>query len=165
MVVNGSGSIVSAESFGDMQLHIEWATPSKVEGSSQGRGNSGVFLMNRYEVQILDSYDNKTYPDGQAAALYGQMPPAVNACRAPGEWQSYDIVFRAPRYEGGQVVQPARATVLHNGVVGHDAQEFLGRTTHRNVAKYEDEHPAEAPIALQDHGNPVRFRNIWVRRL
>ena len=164
MEVNGSGSIETREPFGDCQLHIEWAAPEKAESSSQGRGNSGVFFMGRYEVQVLDSYENRTYADGQAAALYGQFPPLVNACRAPGEWQSYDIVFRAPKFDGEKLVRPARATVLHNGVLVQDAQELLGATVHREVAKY-SAHPAEGPIALQDHGNPVRYRNVWVRRL
>jgi hypothetical protein len=164
MEVNGTGSIQSAESFGDVQLHIEWAAPAEVSGSSQGRGNSGVFLMGRYEVQVLDSYDNVTYPDGQAGALYGQHPPLVNACRAPGAWQAYDIVFRAPRFEGDRLLSPARVTVFHNGVLVQDAQELMGATRHQQLATYEP-HPPEAPLELQDHGNPVRYRNIWIRPL
>ena len=164
MEVNGTGSIETAESFGDLQLHLEWATPAEVAGESQGRGNSGVFLMGRYEVQILDSYDSVSYPDGQAAAMYGQYPPDVNASRGPGEWQSYDIFFRAPVFEGEELASPAVVTVVHNGVVVHHAREFLGTTAHRQVAKYAA-HPAEGPIGLQDHGNPIRFRNVWVRRL
>jgi len=164
MEVNGTGAIRTRESFGDCQLHVEWSAPAEVVSSSQGRGNSGVFLMGRYEIQILDSYDNRSYADGQAAALYGQSPPLVNAMRPPGEWQAYDIVFRAPRFEDGELVQPARATVFHNGVVVQDAVEFLGATTHRAVARYAPHEP-EGPIQLQDHGNPVRFRNLWVRRL
>jgi hypothetical protein len=164
MEVNGTGSIETREHFGDCQLHVEWAAPKVVRGSSQGRGNSGVFLMGRYEVQVLDSFENRTYADGQAAALYGQHPPLVNASRAPGEWQSYDVVFRAPRFEGDALAEPARITVIHNGVVVHDAQAFLGGTRHREVAAYEP-HPAQGPIVLQDHGDPVRFRNIWVRRM
>ena len=165
MEVNGSGTIETVELFGDCQLHVEWATPAKPEGKSQGRGNSGVFLMGRYEIQVLDSFENRTYADGQAAAMYGQRPPDVNACRPPGEWQSYDILFRAPRFTGdGQLESPAVVTVVHNGVLVHHAQPFIGATTHRAVAKYTP-HPPEGPIALQDHGNPVRFRNIWVRRL
>ena len=120
--------------------------------------------MVRYEVQILDSFENRSYSDGQAAALYGQRPPLVNASRAPGEWQSYDIVFRAPRFEGGELTAPARITLLHNGVLVQDAAEFLGATTHRSLARYAAHEP-EGPIVLQDHGNPVRFRNVWVRRL
>ena len=164
VVVGGSGSIETVEHFGDLQLHLEWAAPREVAGESQQRGNSGVFLMGRYEVQILDSYRNRTYADGQAAALYGQYPPDVNASRPPGEWQSYDLVFRAPRFEGDTLVAPARITLHHNGVLVHDAREFIGATRHRDVATYESHGPT-GPIALQDHGNPVRFRNIWVREL
>lgn len=164
VVVGGSGSIESREQFGDLQLHLEWASPRAVEGESQQRGNSGVFLMGRYEIQILDSFDNRTYADGQAAALYGQYPPDVNVCRAPGEWQSYDILFRAPRFEGEQLVEPARVTVHHNGVLVHHAREFVGATRHREVATYAA-HAPNGPIGLQEHGNPVRFRNIWVRSL
>ncbi len=162
--VNGGGSIETREHFGDVQLHLEWASPAKVESESQGRGNSGVFLMGRYEIQILDSFENPTYADGGAAALYGQFPPLVNASRGPGEWQSYDIFFRAPRFEGDKLVEPARVTVLHNGVLVHNNQAFLGATRHREVASY-SAHDAAGPIGLQDHGNPVRFRNMWVRRL
>jgi hypothetical protein len=160
--VNGTGSIESKESFGDCQLHLEWMEPSPASGSSQGRGNSGLFMMSRYEIQILDCYDNLTYPDGQTAALYGQTPPLVNACRKPGEWQTYDVVFEAPRFDGDKLAKPARATVFHNGVCVQLAQEILGSTAHRDLAKY-TAHPAKLPISLQDHGNPVRFRNIWVR--
>jgi hypothetical protein len=120
--------------------------------------------MQRYEVQILDSYQNRTYADGQCAALYGQLPPLVNASRAPGEWQSYDILFKAPRFDGAKLVSPAKVTVVHNGVVVQWEAEFLGATAHRAVAQYAP-HAAELPIGLQDHGNPMRFRNIWVRRL
>jgi hypothetical protein len=164
MEVNGTGAIATREGFGDCQLHIEWATPAEVRGESQGRGNSGVFLMGRYEVQILDSWDNVTYADGQAAALYGQHPPLVNVCRPPGEWQTYDIVFRAPRFADGELVAPARVTVIHNGVVVHDATEMIGPTGHRTVPPYKP-HPDQEPLELQDHGNPTRFRNIWIRRL
>jgi hypothetical protein len=164
MEVNGTGSVTTRREFGDMQLHLEFATPAAVAGSSQGRGNSGVFLMGRYEVQVLDSHENPTYPDGQCAAMYGQRPPAVNASRGPGEWQSYDIVFRAPRFEGGELAEPARVTVLHNGVLVHHDQPFLGATAHRALAKYSP-HGPKGPIQLQDHGNPVRYRNIWVREL
>lgn len=165
MQVNGSGDIQTREEFGDCQLHVEWASPAKVEGSSQGRGNSGVFFFGRYEVQVLDSYENVTYADGQAAALYGQYPPLVNACRRPGEWQSYDIVFRAPRFDaGGKLLAPAMITVLHNGIVVHAQRELLGTTNHRSAPGY-TAHGSSGPIRLQDHGNPVRYRNIWVRRL
>lgn len=163
--VNGTGDIQTKEEFGDCQLHVEWASPAKVEGSSQGRGNSGVFFFGRYEIQILDSYQNVTYADGQAASIYGQFPPEVNACRKPGEWQTYDIVFRAPRFgEGGKLVSPAVVTVIHNGIVVHAARELNGPTAHRSTASYQA-HGDAGPIRLQDHGNPVRYRNLWVRRL
>jgi hypothetical protein len=164
MEVLKGGAIDSRDHFGDCQLHIEWATPVEVKGKGQGRGNSGVYLMGRYEVQVLDSWNNKTYPDGQAAALYGQSPPLVNACRAPGEWQTYDIVFRSPRFAEGKLSSPARATVLHNGVIVQDAVKLIGATTHKRAAKYRP-HSPKGPIRLQDHGNPVRYRNIWVRPL
>ena len=161
----GSGNITTKDSFGDIQLHIEFRTPPEVKGSSQGRGNSGVFLMNRYEVQVLDSYNNPTYPDGQCAAFYGEWPPMVNACRGPGQWQSYDIFFTAPRFaKDGALLSPARATVIHNGVLVHNDREFLGPTSHRSKPSY-SKHEATAPISLQDHGNPIRYRNIWVRPL
>jgi len=142
----------------------EWATPTPPKGSSQERGNSGVFPMGLYEIQVLDSYQNVTYADGQAAALYGQWPPLANVARKPGEWQTYDIVFEAPRFDGARVVQPAFMTVLWNGVLVHNRKELQGPTQHRRVAPYEP-HAAELPLFLQDHGNPVRFRNVWVRRL
>ena len=164
MEVNGTGNIRTVREFGDCQIHLEWAAPAEVEGESQGRGNSGVFLMGRYEVQVLDSFDNVTYADGQAAALYGQRPPDVNASRPPGEWQTFDLFFRAPRFEGGELVRPAFVTVVHNGVVVHNHVAFLGATTHRAVAQYQP-HGEVGPIVLQDHQNPVRFRNIWVRPL
>ena len=165
MTVNGSGDIRTAREFGDCQLHIEWASPAKVESESQGRGNSGVFFYERYEVQVLDSYENVTYADGQAAALYGQQPPMVNACRKPGEWQTYDLVFRAPKFgpEGG-LVSPARVTLFHNGVLVHLDRPMWGATAHRALPSYKA-HAAKGPIRLQDHGNPIRFRNIWIRDL
>ena len=165
MQVNGTGDIETKGEFGDCQLHIEWATPNPTKGDSQGRGNSGVFFFGRYEVQVLDSYENPTYADGQAAALYGQTPPMVNACRKPGEWQTYDIVFRAPRFGAdGKVMEPARATVLHNGILVHHDQPLLGHTAHRSLPSYEA-HAPKGPIRLQDHGDPVRFRNVWIRPL
>lgn len=165
MQVNGTGDIATRAEFGDCQLHVEWATPSPVKGSSQGRGNSGVFLFGRYELQVLDSFDNATYADGQAAALYGQTPPLVNASRGPGQWQSYDIFFRAPRFGAdGSLAQPARITVLHNGVLVHLDQAYLGQTSHRALPAYE-RHGDKGPIRLQDHGDPVRYRNIWARPL
>jgi hypothetical protein len=162
--VNGTGEIETRAAFGDCQLHLEWCAPHPPAGDGQGRGNSGLFFMGRYEVQILDSFENLTYPDGQAAALYGQTPPLVNACRKPGRWQSYDLVFEAPRFENGTLVKPARITVFHNGVLVHHAQEILGATAHRAVATYSP-HAPELPLKIQDHGNPVRFRNVWVRPL
>lgn len=161
-VAPGTGDIQTTREFGDCQLHIEWAAPSVVKGESQGRGNSGVFLMGRYEIQVLDCYDNPTYSDGTTGAIYGQYPPLVNACRRPGEWQVYDILWKAPQFSGGQMSRPAVVTVILNGVVLHHATELQGPTQHRNIATY-TEHPAEGPLRLQDHGDLVRFRNIWVR--
>jgi hypothetical protein len=165
MVVNGTGDIETVAEFGDCQLHVEWSAPSPTKGDSQGRGNSGVFYFGRYEIQVLDSFENPTYADGQAAALYGQKPPLLNASRKPGEWQTYDIYFRAPRFGAdGAVQQPARVTVVHNGIVVQLDEALLGATAHRAVAKY-DRHGDKGPIRLQDHGDPVRFRNLWVRPL
>lgn len=164
-VVAKTGSIKTVRVFGDCQLHVEWMAPVPAKGEGQGRGNSGVFLMGIYEVQILDSFDNKTYADGMAASLYGQFPPLVNACRPPGEWQSYDIVFRRPRFDTeGQLVSPARISVFHNGVLVHDGQELTGPTAHKARPPYKA-HADMLPISLQDHSDPVRFRNIWVREL
>lgn len=164
-VVDGAGGIVTIAAFGDCQLHVEWASPATARGAGQDRGNSGVFLMGMYEVQVLDSYQNATYPDGQAAAIYGQYPPLVNASRAPGEWQSYDIVFRRPRFnDRGELVEPARITVMHNGVLVHDAVTLTGPTAHRRRPPYRA-HANRLAISLQDHSSPVRFRNIWVRDL
>jgi hypothetical protein len=164
-VVAGAGSLVTRRAFGDLQLHIEWATPAEPRGEGQARGNSGVFLMGHYEVQILDSWENDTYPDGQAGALYGQRPPDVNASRPPGAWQTFEIIFRRPRFgPDGAVERPARVTVLHNGVLIHDGAEFEGRTAHMRRAQYAP-HADRLPLSLQDHGDPVRFRNIWVREL
>ena len=163
--VPNSGYVYSAGVFGDVQLHVEWAAPLPVKGRSQGRGNSGVFLMGLYEVQVLDSYENDTYPDGQAAAVYGQYPPLVNACLPPGQWQSYDITFRRPRFHrDGRLASPARITVLHNGLLVQDSVVLWGPTSWLQHRPYKS-HPDKLPIALQDHGNPVRFRNIWLREL
>jgi hypothetical protein len=163
--VRGSGYIRSKQGFGDIQLHVEWVAPLPVKGNSQGRGNSGVFLMGLYEVQVLDSYDNTTYPDGQASAVYGQYPPQVNAARPPGEWQAYDIVFHRPHFNSlGVLEKPARLTVFHNGVLVQDNVELWGGTEWQKYYPYKP-HPDKLPISLQDHGNPVRFRNIWVREL
>jgi hypothetical protein len=163
-VVPGTGDIKTKEGFGDCQLHVEWAEPSVIKGESQGRGNSGVFLMGCYEVQVLDCYQNPTYPDGTTAALYGQCPPLVNACRKPGEWQTYDILFVAPRFEGKSVVSPAYITVIQNGVVVQHHRPLQGATMHRVLSCYTP-HAPKLPLALQDHGDLVRFRNIWIRPL
>lgn len=166
--VRGAGYIHSKEKFGSCQLHIEWASPSKVESADQGRGNSGVFLMNTYEVQVLDSYENKTYADGQAGAIYGRSKPLVNACRKPGEWQSYDIIFHRPQFdEKGKVIRRATMTVIHNGVLIQDHVVLSGGTGWDGSHSATDyaAHADKLPLALQDHGNPVRFRNIWVREL
>ncbi|HVR69854.1 MAG TPA: DUF1080 domain-containing protein [Vicinamibacteria bacterium] len=163
-VVKGAGGIETVEAYGDGQLHIEWMAPSPAVGEGQDRGNSGVFF-GPYEVQVLDSHNSKTYPDGQAGALYGQYPPLVNASRPPGEWQTYDIIFHGPRFDGaGQVTRPARVTVLHNGVVVQDSQELLGPTTHKVRTAYKA-HAEKMALALQDHAHPVRFRNVWFREL
>src|SRR4030095_13982441 len=150
---SNSGDLRSKEKFGDVQLHIEWAAPAQVRGNSQNRGNSGVFLQGRYEVQVLDSFDNLTYADGQAGAIYGQWPPLANATRKPGEWQTYDIVFEAPRFNGANLVKPAYLTVFLNGVLLHNRKEVMGGTVHRALARYGAQ-PEEDSIVLQDHGNP-----------
>lgn len=161
----GAYSLVTKEGFGDVQLHLEWASPLPPKGEGQGRGNSGVFLMEMYEVQILDSYQSDTYADGQAGSLYGQFPPLVNACLPPGEWQSYDIAFRAPRFDAeGNLLEPARMTVFQNGVLIQGNQELWGETSWLQFHPYAA-HPDKLPISLQHHGSPVRFRNIWVREL
>ena len=163
-VVPDSGDMRTKDAFGDVQLHVEWAAPAGVRNSSQNRGNSGIFLQGLYEVQVLDSYDNPTYADGQAGAMYGQWPPLVNPVRRPGEWQSYDIVFEAPRFEGERLLKPAYLTVFLNGVLLHAHKEVMGPTVHRALAKYAPQ-PAEGSLMLQDHQQPVRYRNIWARRL
>jgi hypothetical protein len=164
-VAAGTGDILTADSFGDCQLHIEWATPAVVKGEGQERGNSGVFLMGHYEIQVLDSYDNKTYFHGQAGSVYKQYAPLVNASRPPGQWQSYDIIFRAPRFdEQGKPKERARVTVLHNGALIQNNVEIFGNTYNDRPAVYTAHAPLE-PLRLQDHGNPVRYRNIWIRRL
>jgi hypothetical protein len=162
---SGKGMLRTKDVFGDVQLHVEFATPSQVKGDSQERGNSGVFLAGVFEIQVLDSFDNVSYADGQAAAMYGQFPPLVNASRRPGEWQSYDIAFTAPRFSAdGKLLSPAVATVFHNNVLVHNARPFWGPTAHKRIDPYVPSN-ARAPIRLQDHGNPVRYRNIWVRDL
>jgi len=164
-VDKGEGSIRTAQAFGDVQLHVEWASPESAKGLDQDRGNSGVFLMGMYEVQVLDSYGNDTYPDGQAGAIYGQYPPLVNASRPPGQWQSYDIVFHRPRFgSDGSVQRPARMTVFHNGVLVQDDVTLTGPTAHQSRPSY-SVHPDKLPLSLQDHEHPVRYRNVWVREL
>lgn len=164
-VAPGKGSLQTRQSFGSVQLHVEFATVNPPVGEGQERSNSGVFLMGRYEVQILDSYKADTYADGQAGALYGQSPPLVNASRPPGVWQSYDIVFIRPTFSpDGAVIRPAHMTVFHNGVLVQHDVSMIGQTVHGRVATYEA-HGDRLPLALQDHGYPVRFRDIWVREL
>ena len=158
-------SIRTKDSFGDCQLHVEWAAPEEVSGSGQGRGNSGVILMTLYEVQVLDSYHNDTYYDGQCASIYKQHPPLVDACRKPGQWQTYDIVFKSPRFDGqGKLAKPGYITVFHNGVLVQDHFELQGDTAWDRAPVYRA-HPAKMPLELQYHMNPVRFRNIWIREL
>jgi len=163
-VVAKTGYIATRDSFGDCQLHVEFAEPSPGVGESQERGNSGVFLMGLYEIQVLDSYENKTYADGQASAVYGQYPPLVNASRPPAQWQIYDIIFHGPRFKEGKLTRPARVTVLHNGVLVQDNVEPTGPTAHGERPPYKPT-PEKLPLQLQDHGNPVRYRNIWIREL
>jgi hypothetical protein len=159
------GDLWTRQSFGDCQLHVEWATPNPPKGEDQGRGNSGVYLMGLYELQVLDSYQNKTYADGQAAAVYAEFPPLVNASRPPGQWQTYDIIFHGPRFGGdGKLLRTARMTVLHNGVVVQDDVELTGPTYYMKRPPYEA-HPEKLPLMLQDHDQPVRFRNIWIREI
>ena len=162
-VVKGTGALRTKQGFGDVQLHVEWAAPNSGEG--QDSGNSGVFLMGIYEVQVLNSHGNTTYPDGQAASIYGQYPPLVNASRPPGQWQRYDIIFRRPHFDAdGKLLSPARVTVLHNGVLVQDNVVLTGPTSHKSRPPYET-HADQLPLMLQDHSEPVRYRNIWVREL
>ena len=158
------GVMRTKRSFGDCQIHLEFATPKEVKGKDQGRGNNGIGLMGaRYEIQVLDSYENKTYPEGQCASVYNQRPPMVNVCRKPGEWQSYDIIFTAPRFDSeGKVQKPGYVTVLHNGVLVQNHTEILGNTPYDRAPAY-SKHADKLPLVLMYHGNPVRFRNIWVR--
>ena len=161
----GTGMLVSRRGFGDAQLHIEWATPTPPKGEGQERGNSGIFLMGIYELQVLDSYQNDTYADGQAGAIYGQSPPLVNATRPPGQWQTYDVVFHRPHFKADSSVErPARMTVFLNGVLIQDNFELSGPTAHQRRPPY-SAHADKLPLKLQDHGNPVRYRNIWIREL
>ena len=163
-VTPGTGDITNTQELGDCQLHVEWAAPAEVKGDSQGRGNSGVFLMGQYEFQVLDCYDNPTYPDGTTGGIYGQCPPLVNACRKPGEWQQYDILWIAPRFAGDSLVSPAYATVILNGLVLHHMKVLQGPTEHKKTTSYKPQ-PAIGPLKLQDHKDLVRFRNIWYRPL
>ena len=163
-VVPDTGDIATREKFGDCQLHVEWSERPDVSGTSQGRGNSGVYMMGRYEVQVLDPWKNPTYADGQAAAIYGQWPPLVNPGRPPGEWQVYDIIFEAPHFDGDKLVKPAYVTVLFNGVLVQNHKEEMGPTLHRQLAHYTAQ-PTEDSVVLQNHHDRVRFRNIWIRRL
>jgi hypothetical protein len=163
-VTKGLGLIQTKQTFGDFQLHIEWRAPSVVEGEGQGRGNSGIFLQERYELQVLDSYESVTYSNGQAASIYKQTMPLVNATRKPGEWQVYDVVYTAPHFgENGTVLSPARVTVLHNGVLVQNNTTIWGSTTFRGMPSYEVH--GKSALRLQDHGNPVSYRNIWIREL
>ncbi len=163
-VAPDTGAIETKEAFGSCQLHIEWASPEVVKGDSQGRGNSGVYFMGRYEVQVLDSWENLTHADGQAGAVYSQNPPLVNASRAPGQWQTYDIIFHAPKFKDGKLDCPADVTVLHNGILVQDHWIITGPTAWKERPAYSP-HPDKLPISLQDHGNLVRYRNIWIRPL
>ena len=159
-----TGDIRTKKKFGDCQLHIEWRTPSVVSGDGQKRGNSGVWLMGLYEVQVLDSFKNRTYADGQAGSIYAQYPPLVNSSRGPGEWQSYDIIFHRPRWKGQKLASPARMTVFHNGVLIQDNVSLTGPSAFQSRPPY-TKTADRLPLMLQDHGNPVRFRNLWVRDL
>lgn len=163
-VVPGTGSIKTIKSFGNCQLHIEWRSPAVVKGDSQDRGNSGIFLQGRYELQVLDSYNSKTYVNGQAGSIYKQYIPLVNACRPPGEWQTYDIIFKAPVFkENGDLLSPGYFTVLQNGVLIQNHVELKGNTAHGGKPSYEKH--GKLPISLQDHGSTVSYRNIWIREL
>jgi Domain of Unknown Function (DUF1080) len=165
VIAPNTGEIVSKVEFGDCQLHLEFASPVPPRGRDQGRGNSGVMFFGRYEIQVLDSFENVTYADGQTAAIYGQYPPLVNASLPPGQWQTYDIIFTAPRFKPDRTLEsPAYATVLHNGVLVQNHAPVLGPMAYRAMPKYTP-HGPKGPILLQDHGNPVRFRNIWVREI
>lgn len=163
-VIPTAGELQTRDKFGNVQLHVEWSEPVDLQGKSQGRGNSGVLLMNKFEIQVLDSFENRTYSDGGAASIYGQYPPLVNAMRKPGEWQTYDIFFEAPKTENGVVVKPGFATVVHNGVLVQLHREILGNTVHAQLAKY-GKLNAEEPLGLQNHHQIVRYRNIWVRKI
>lgn len=160
-----SGRLTTKQAFGDCQLHLEWQAPNPPQGHKWDRGNNGVLLMGLFEIQIYDTYTTQLYPDGQAASVYGQTPPRVNACLPPGQWQSYDIFFVAPVFKDGKLEKPARVTVLHNGVLVHHNQKIYGPTGHRILPKYDKPIPPKQPLSLSSHNNPVRFRNIWIRPL
>lgn len=165
-VVPGAGSIETKEHFGDCQLHVEFACPAEVEPDEPYPGNSGVFMMGLYEVQVLDCWEHLIYADGVTGAMYGQVPPLVNACRRPGEWQTFDIVWEAHRFSDGKLIRPARITALFNGLLIHLRSELRGRTTYKQVTDYSEPLPNEGPVKLQNHGgDQVRFRNIWYRPL
>ncbi len=164
MVASGK-SISTKEHFRDFQLHLEFRINKERYVNGQSGANSGVFLMGKYEIQVMSNFENKTYPDGQAGAMYGQFPPLVNASVPKGEWSSYDIIFTAPRYEGEKVTQPAKVTVLHNGIVVQNAQEFYGPTRHKKLTSYPAKHPEKGPISLQWHSDPMQYRNIWIREI
>lgn len=160
----GAGTLASTEEFGDLQLHLEFIGPANFQGPWYNQGNNGVLLMGQFEIQIFDSWNEKLYPDGQCAAIYGQTPPLVNVTRPPGQWQSFDIVFVAPKFDGEKLAAPARVTVFHNGVLVHHNEPIYGATGHRIVPKYQPG-VTKGPLALSGHDCPVRFRNIWVRKL
>lgn len=163
-VVKGTGTIQTKVSFEDMQLHIEWRTPAEVVGESQGRGNSGIFMQGLYELQVLDNYNNRTYRNGQAGSMYKQYAPLVNVCKKPGVWQTYDVIYTAPRFkDDGSLFTPARISVLQNGVLVLNNVQLLGPTEYIGIPKYKKHGPA--PLVLQDHNNPVSYRNIWIRKL
>lgn len=164
-VKKGEGVIKTKRVFDDFQLHIEWRAPEEVSGKSQGRGNSGIFLQGKYEVQVLDSYENRTYRNGQAGSIYKQHAPLVNASRKPGVWQTYDIIYTAPRWKGDEYFAPPQVTVLHNGVLVQNNVEVRGPTVFIGIPEYSVEKHGSGPIVLQDHGNPVSYRNIWIREL
>jgi len=164
METTRTGRIRTKKEFGDFQLHLEFATPSVVEGKGQGRGNNGVNIFGKYEIQILDSYNNPTYADGMVGSMYGQNPPLRNAAKPPGQWQTYDIIFEGPRWDDeGKLIKRAHITVIHNGVLLHHRKDFYGNTPWRALGNYDKPHAPTGYLELYEHGNPVRFRNIWIR--
>lgn len=164
LVATGN-NIQTKQSFGAVQMHFEWRLPAGRPVDGQSGGNSGIFMMGLYEVQVLQSHNNPTYPDGQAGSMYGQLPPLVNATSPQGEWQSYDLAFEPPVYENGKVTRPAKLSLLHNGVFVQNGESFIGPTQHRKLASYPDKHPDTAPLTLQFHGDPMEYRNMWIRPL